>query len=173
MAWTSKDGFATPGLVILISLPIAGFGLFLLVMVAHRFYFWNQIQDWVKTPCTIVSAEFKIVSPGDEKGCLAVAHYKYQWADEWYECDRVAIHTVGDGIGDFQEQTAMELIRFQNSQEEFRCFVNPDKPTEAIIYRDVRMGAQAYKGILGLVAGYIGFSLLFQGVGRQKRVKRK
>ena len=160
------------GCVSLFALAFAGPGIFLILWTIQTLWYWNAIQSWVETPCDILEAELKESTDGDGTTYQAYARYQYQWAGQKYISEQVSIHSGQDNLGDYQRNKADELIRWQQHNEPFRCFVNPDNPNQAILYRDFRFEVFLLKTAIGLLFSGVGIGILiaaYLGYRQQSR----
>jgi hypothetical protein len=166
---SSKGG----GCLMLFALPFAGFGLFMAGMVVRDFWTWSAAQSWAPTPARLLKAEARENSDSDGGTTYrAVAEYRYEFGDKTYESDRVAVHAGSDNIGSYQRDRARELVQLKNAGKPITCYVNPDNPSEAILFRDLRPGMLAFKSLFALVFGGVGFGLLYGGVWATGDAKR-
>ena len=161
------------GCLVLFALPFAAVGVVMTVLTVRSLLYWLKVQEWAETPCTIVEASLKESTDEDGTTYRAVARYKYQWAGREYECDVVGVHGGSDNLGKFQRNKAAELMKYQQSGKPFRCFVNPNDPSEALLYRDLRVGMLAFKAMFGVVFGGVGFGLLVAGIWGAKTVRQE
>ncbi len=156
------------GCWVLLIFPFAAVGLFMAGMVVRDFWTWSTVQAWVATPAELTHAELHQF----RKGTYGIdARYKYQVAGKTYESDRVAVHEGSDNIGSYNFQRGRELERLHKSRQPITCYVNPDDPTQAILYRDLRPGFFAFKLLFALVGCGVGFGMLHGGLRDIRRVK--
>ena len=117
------------------------FGIFFLVG-AGTFYFmalrplWGiySAQSWVETPCTILSSELG-VHDGDDGDTYSIdMTYEYAFDGREYKCDRY--HFMG-----LNSNTAVdwkrEVVKEHPPGRQTVCYVDPDKPDEAVINRSL------------------------------------
>lgn len=155
---------------------LALFGLpFLLAGLAMTgwFYFnavrWWQSQSWEEVPCTIVAAGLT-TSHGKSTTYRATATYRYWFAGHFYTSERVSISAGGDNISAFHQQVHQELSRYvpkpgsTEDPREFRCYVNPADPSEAMLYRTLRWQMQAFLTIFCLTFPAAGAGLVLSGL---------
>ena len=97
---------------------------------------WWSSRSWVEVPCWIETAELK-ASRGSKGGTTyqAEASYRYQFERRSYHGDEVSLFGGSDNIGDFQEQSFQQLQSVKGKKRPFRCFVNPSKPEQAVLFR--------------------------------------
>lgn len=146
--------------VFLVAIPFAGFGVMMTGWVVRDLWTYSAIQSWDATPATLLEAELKGKRKGKGGSLRATARYRYEVDGKSYECDRVALHTEADNIGSFQRERGEELERLLKQGQPITAYVNPDDPTQAILFRDLRPGMIALKGAFGLVFGAIGFGII-------------
>ena len=161
--------------VVVCAIPFAGFGVFMTGWVVRDLWTYNAIQSWEATPATLLQAELKGKRNRKGGSCQATARYRYAVNGKSYECDRVALHAEADNIGGFQREHGEDLERLLKQGQPITAYVNPDDPTEAILFRDLRPGMVAIKGMFALVFGAIGFGIIGAviatalGLGRKKK----
>jgi len=146
--------------VFLVAIPFAGFGVMMKGWVVRDLWTYSAIQSWDATPATLLEVELKGKRKGKGGSLRATARYRYEVDGKSYECDRVALHTEADNIGSFQREHGEELERLLKQGQPITAYVNPDDPTQAILFRDLRPGMIALKGAFGLVFGAIGFGII-------------
>ncbi len=144
------------GCLLLFGLPFLTAGLFLSGLYFKTLGSWWSAQSWVEVPCVIDRAELKTSSDSDSTTYKAEAEYHYQYEGKKYQSSTVT-HTMGsDNVSSFQHDAAVELKRYAQNRQPFRCYVNPQHPDQAMLYRNLR---------LGLVMLIIAFPLIFPAVG--------
>lgn len=144
------------GCLILFALPFAVSGLFVGYLAGGNLWTWVEAQDWVETPARILATELETHQDSDSTTYEVTARYEYSWRGQAYIGKRVGLSGGSDNIGSFHQDRHSELAHYLASGEPFRCYVNPEDPSEAILYREMRWGLFALMGV---------FSLLFTGAG--------
>ncbi|NHZ73762.1 MAG: DUF3592 domain-containing protein, partial [Nitrospirae bacterium] len=144
------------GCLFLFALPFAAAGLFVGYLASRSLVTWYEARDWVETPAHILQADLEVNQGSDSTTYQVTARYEYRWGNQTHTSERVGLSGGSDNVGSFHQDRHAELSRYQGSGESFRCFVDPDDPTEAILYREMRWGLFALMGV---------FSLLFTGAG--------
>ncbi|MCF6263259.1 MAG: DUF3592 domain-containing protein [Xanthomonadales bacterium] len=138
-------------------------------MAVMNIYQVFDARDWVATPSTIVSTEL-ITQRGDDSDTYkAVARYNYQFNGQNYSNDQVGFSKGSDNIGSFHEDAYRELNRYRNQQNAFTAWVNPDNPTEAVLYKTVRWPLVAFKVLFMLIFSGAGAGFYFYGKYNLKR----
>lgn len=123
---------------------------------------WRQSRQWVEEPCWIERVEMKTYRGSKGSSTHTVeASYRYQYRGRTYHSECVGLLSGGDDIGDLQHRAYEELSRFAGQETPFHCLVNPAKPEQAILYRDLRRGLllmmSAFPTIFTLVGGLVAF----------------
>ena len=148
------------GCVVLFALPFAIVGVVMAYFTAMALWEWYDAQGWIETPATILEAKLVEHSGDDGATHEATARYRYTYAGQQYESERVAIHGGADNIGSYQRDIGAELEQIKRDGKPFRCFVNPGQPSEALLFRDLRPGMLAIKAMFGLIFGGVGFGII-------------
>lgn len=85
----------------------------------------RAVRNWPQTHCTILQSG---IQEKDEKYLLEV-RYRYQYASQTYQGD---VYQRGYS-GDDDYRKAQRLLLLYAAQSIHRCYVNPGKPTEAVL----------------------------------------
>jgi len=125
---------------------------------------WWSSRSWEEVPCWIETAELK-TSQGSKGGTTyrAQASYRYEFDRRSYHGDEVSFFGGSDNVGHFQEQAFQQLRTFQGKDRPFRCFVNPTKPEQAVLFRDLRWGLLLMMSIFPTIFPLAGFLVSIGG----------
>ena len=125
----------------------AGVSYWLLIHPLIKTY---QAKSWVETPCRIISAQVGSHSSDDGTTYSIDITYQYQFNGATYTADRY------DFIGGSSSghQGKQEVVTRYKQMPNPVCFVNPQKPTEAVLMRKLTL-----KNAIGL------FPLIFVAAG--------
>ncbi|MGL5018018.1 MAG: DUF3592 domain-containing protein [Luteolibacter sp.] len=160
----------------LFGLPFLGAGLFLTWLYFSGFAKWWTARSWQETPCWIESAELK-QSSGDGDTREALATYRYEFGGRAYQGDEVSLYGGSDNVGDFQEEAHRELSNHakcaSSSRRPFRCYVNPENPSESVIYRTLRWQMQAFMAIFALTFPAVGAVPVFAGLWGTRVIRKE
>lgn len=161
-----KTGQPTPprnaiGCLILFALPFAAFGVAAAIWLGSTILAHLRAQGWVEVPATIVRVDLK---SGDDGTNQATAEYVYVYHGQKFTSRRVGLTGGYDNVGSFQFDAYRELSEHQKSGKPFRCYVNPVRPDEAILYRRLRWEMVGFQSIFAIVFSGVGFGLLIGGV---------
>ncbi len=162
------------GCFALFGLPFLCAGIFLSGVYFSGFLDWWRARNWEEVPCRIESVESKSSSDGDSTQTHAT--YQYQYGGREYFGDRVSFGKGSDNIGSYQSDVHSELSKYvsgkprkgkaksqQSVGKPFRCFVNPQKPEEAVLYRTLRWEMQAFMAVFALTFPAVGAGLVAGG----------
>lgn len=137
---------------ILIGLAV---GLYLYLPVMNS---WWSARGWEEVPCRIESAELKTSRGSEGDATYQVeASYHYEFDRRSYHGDKVSFSGGSDNIGDFQQQVFKRLRECKDQNLPFRCFVNPSRPEQAVLFRDLRWGLALMMSIFPTVFPLAGF----------------
>ncbi|MDN3637817.1 DUF3592 domain-containing protein [Simiduia curdlanivorans] len=162
MAVDKKTKQASPLFLILFALPFAGVGVgFLFFSIIPSLYEWQQMHQWQPVDAQLLSAKLQTNHGDDSTTYQALASYRYYFRGTAYESDRVGIMSGSDNIGSWQEDKAYELKRALAKGGSISVYVDPDKPDQAVVYRELRWGMLGFKLIFVVVFGGVGVGLIF------------
>ena len=130
---------------------------------------WNAARSWVETPARILAVRLERHAGDGGDTLIATARYTYRFEGNRYEHDRVSLHEGSDNIGNFHQRVDAELRRFLQQEKPFRCFVNPRRPSEAVLYRDLRWELLSFEAMFGLVFGGVGGGMLVWSVYNRRQ----
>ena len=145
----------------LFALPFAGVGVWMLWSISTTLIDAWDMRGWLPAQAQVISAGYNTSSGDDSDTYEAYARYRYYWNGQTFTGDRVSISGGGDNIGDYQTETGNRLSAAQRSGQPISVYVNPERPSEAIVNRDIRWGMIGFKSIFVLVFGGVGFGLLY------------
>lgn len=126
---------------------------------------WSEVVSWTEVPAKIMEVELmkhRNSTGGDTYECRA--RYNYTVGGRRYEGARVSLYEGSDNVSGFHHSICGELSEYRESGEPFRCFVNPDHPGEAVLYREVRWGMTVFVGLVALLFTGCGLLLIWGGV---------
>jgi hypothetical protein len=158
------------GCLMLFALPFAAGGIGIGVWQVCEFIAYFKMQSWVETPAKIVQTKLES-SSGGEGGTSyqATAEYVYDYGGRRYTGHRVSPHNGSDNIGSFQQNAYQRLKEHQNSGRPFPCYVDPARPAEAVLFRNLRGEMICFKTMFVVIFGGVGLGLLtFSILGYRK-----
>ncbi|MFP4056250.1 MAG: DUF3592 domain-containing protein [Candidatus Brocadiia bacterium] len=112
-------------------------GLVFTVLVAGSFLRAVDVASWEATPCTIVASEAAEKDrPSGEKPYTFTVQYTYTWEGEDYASD-VYKRSYG-GTSDYAE--VQRLAETYRPGAEATCYVDPERPSHAVLRRESLWG---------------------------------
>lgn len=168
------------GCVSLFGLPFMLAGLFMTGLYFKGYLSWVEAKTWQETPCWVEKADLE--SSSDSEGGTtykATASYRYQFSGQTYHGNQVGLSGGSDNVGDFQQKAHSELTEHANKSKNpsappsFRCYVNPQNPKEAVLYRNLRWEMQAFIAIFALTFPAVGTGLVIGGIIGTRLQKRE
>ena len=159
------------GCLILFALPFAVVGLVAAFMAGLMLWSWAEARDWQEVPARIVQVELETHDGDDSTTYEVVARYEYEFGSETYRGERVGLGSGADNIGSFHQDKQRELDRFRAQDQPFRCFVDPDNPSRAILYREMRWGLFSFMSLFAVLFGGVGIGLMVVGFKGKQRIE--
>jgi hypothetical protein len=154
-------------------------GIWAAVRLASVGLDYYAMQSWVESSATIKTAD--LVSRYGTRGTgrrrssrrtkwKVLASYSYEYDGRTYLGDRVAIHTGSYGDRSYQQAHYDKLKSHLDKHLPMPCFVNPNDPSESVLFRDIpaeivglyAVNAVAFGGVGAVLMG----SVLYYGMQR-------
>lgn len=170
-----QNGFGNQmagGCLSLFGLPFLLAGLVVTGLYFSGFMTWWDARSWVEVPCQIDSAELKESHGSDSTSYSLEASYHYEFQEQSYLSDRVSFGKGADNVGDFHQRTHRKLANHRDSGRAFRCFVDPEHPENAVLYRGLRWEMQGFLAIFALTFPAVGAVLVAGGILSGRAEKR-
>ena len=168
------------GCLSLFGLPFMLAGLFMTGLYFKGYLSWIEAKTWQETPCWIEKADLESSSDSEGRTTYkATANYRYQFSGQTYHSTKVGLGSGSDNIGDFQQKAHRELTEHANKSKKpsappsFRCYVNPNDPKKAMLYRNLRWEMQAFLAIFALTFPAVGTGLVIGGIIGSRIQKRE
>ena len=145
--------FAGGCLFALIMLPVVTFSSCLLyhdnVVVPGRV---AEASAWVRTPCVIRDYGETTTGVGDKTTTNFFVRYEYSFNGQTYLGDRLGLPILRSGVDlDWERKKLAQLNRGMKTN----CFVNPDAPSESVLFRTRDQDAPTLSGFYFLGIGLI------------------
>lgn len=118
---------------------------------------WWSSRGWDEVPCWIENAE--MTTSRSRKGGIShkvEARYRYQYRGRTFHSEEVSLTGGSDNIGDFQQKAHAQIRAFEGKDRPFRCYVNPAKPEQAVLFRDLRWGLLLLMSIFPMIFPLVG-----------------
>ena len=171
------------GCLTLFGLPFLAAGLFMTWLYFSGYVKHWKAQSWKEVPCWIESTELKTSRGDDSTTYEALATYRYEFEGRIYHGNKVTFDSGSDNVGDFQQKVHRELSSYRpaksrqdsgmREEKPFRCFVNPQKPSEAVLYRTLRWQKQALFAIFVLTFPAVGAGLVIGSLVGMRTAKKE
>ena len=148
-------------LLALIGAPFALLGLVSACSVFWQFYKDIRMQFWQETSCQIVSVTL-VAESGDELMVYGVAaEYRYEWTGKEFTGTRVyGMDLSKDSFKARHQRLYDELEKHRLNEAPYRCWVNPIRPSEAVLFRSGGWAQITGTSVISIMCGSIGIGLL-------------
>jgi hypothetical protein len=137
---------------------------------------WWSARTWEEVPCWIEKADMTS-SRGSKGGTTrkATASYRYEYRGRTYRSEEVGLTGGSDNIGDFQQRAHAQIRMFEGKDRPFRCYVNPAKPEQAVLFPELRWGLMLMMSIFPMVFPLVGALVSLGGAleARKARAEAK
>ena len=160
------------GCLVLFALPFAGAGLFVGFLALKMLWLWVDVRDWYQVPTEILEVHLTVSDGEDGDTYKVEARYRYEFDGQIYEGDRVGLSFGSDNIGSYHQDKYDELRGYRSRDETFWCYVDPEAPTDSILYREMRWGLFALLLALSLIFAGAGIGLIVGGIWAVGRVEK-
>ena len=141
----------------------ACWSLWSLSLLAQHLTAWCETLNWVEVPATIQQVGLDVTQSSSTDGgsseFKAAATYRYRFQGQDHTGTRVWLLTEADGLRSFHQRVKRELSASQKSGQPFHCYVDPDAPTQSLLYRDFRWNWVLFMAGLVVIPGLIGFGI--------------
>lgn len=156
--------------LVLAALPFFGLGVYMGCVAVGDIVEARLMQRWIQAEATVHRAGYRAVRGDDAVTYEAYAEYSYEFDGVRYTGHRIGIYGGADNVGDYQRDMARRLKGKRERGEAVTVFVNPDKPSQAILDRSLRLEMVGIETVVSLVFGGAGLAMLiyFLGMPRKK-----
>lgn len=168
---SGKKSGSTAGccFLFLFGLPFFLVGCATLYLAAEMAVNSARARNWVEVQATIESVELKHNDDSAQVRCT----YTYTFEGREFTGDRVSFKRGSDNIDTWQKDTYDRLRRHKERKESVACYMNPDRPEEAVLDRDLRVGAFCLLLIFPIVFGGVGAAMMFGALYARRQMKLK
>lgn len=164
------------GCLILFGLPFLAFGLFMTGWLGKDVWTAWDARSWEPAEAEILSTHLKRHSDGEGGTTyLAEATFTYVFDGVAYQSSRVGLDDTADNFGSWQQDAYQELEAARREQRPTTCWVDPDDPSRALLFRDIRFATLLFKGLFSVVFTGVGLGMMLGGVFsgiQRKRVRQ-
>ena len=146
--------------LLLFCIPLIGVGIAMGYTSISCLIKWQAMKSWVEVPAIIQNTHLNVKQERSSEGGTSTSYkvtasYSYTYKDNSYIGSQVTMHT-GSNSFPFHKKIYEELIQCKNSGKPFHCYVNPQNPSEAILFRTPRWE---------VIYTYFCITIMFGGVG--------
>ena len=120
---------------------------------------------WAETPAAVLTCELKSESDSDGGTTYRLlATYGYEVRGVRYTGDRVSLHSGSDNIGKSHHKRYAVLNDCRTRKQPTTCWVNPQNPADAILFRKPRPEMIIFFQLFTLAFGGAGLAVVLAGV---------
>ena len=166
---TKKIGCFTYVYVFL-GVPFALVGIFFGAKSVRNFSDAHSMKNWQQVPAKIISAELKEKHSDKSTTFYIDVLYQYLFSGVPYEGSKVNISGGGES-GSHYPDLFKKLDDCKNSGKNYRCFVNPNNPGQAILNNKLRTVDYAIFPAVAILFSGVGIGLIIFGVFTVKNAK--
>lgn len=160
-------------LMLLFGLPFAGVGIFTGYLAFGTLWKSYQAKSWPVVKATIKSIELDINSGRKSTTHKVKGTYSYSYEGTKYTGDQITLYSKADNIGSFHKDIYNELKSARERKQSVDCRVNPNNPSESLLYPDFRWGMSLFYLIFTVTFGGVGFAIIIGTVLWGKSQEKK
>lgn len=120
-----------------------------------------KANSWEPVYAELQSYDLDTNRSSDSTTYKAMASYSYDYQGVRYTSNKVSFSNGYDNLGSYHQDMYQRLRRISRNDERLEIWVNPDKPSQAVIDRGVRWGSLVFGSIFLLIFGGVGFGGLY------------
>ena len=154
----------------------AAIGVGTSVMLVEAFTAWGTALLWEKVPADIQQADLHAQRSNDSQSTPAYTlkvRYAYQWEGESYIGTKLTPYESGGASSAFYQRVHEKLEEYRTRNETFRCYVNPQDPTQSVLYRVLTIRAVGANFFFTVVFGCLSFSFITRAYNRRRTHKKE
>lgn len=155
----------------LLGLPFAAIGIGIFIWsIGIPVKTWYGMQAWQPVEASLTAAEVKSRRVRNEDTndyttvYQATASYSYDYKGSTYSNTKVAINDGYSSYGGFYERLGDTLEYDFKAGRSVTAYVNPDKPSQALLNRELRLSTLWFALVAVMVFGGTGLGLLCYGL---------
>ncbi len=123
-------------------------GWFFVITGAEHLVMFARSRSWVTVPAIVEAAG--IQKTGTRGHSRVTATYRYVYDGREYTGTRVGLARGGDNFSSWTDRTYSRLAAAREGGEPVDCYVNPNRPEQAVLDRALRPGVLLLQLGLGL-----------------------
>ncbi len=121
---------------------------------------WQITTAWLRDVALEEHPGYKQTGYKQTSSYLVKARYVFRVEGRLYSGSRLTVQPGAEWLGSFSRERFEDLKGYLDRNQPFRCFVNPDNPTESVLYPDLRWLPLIGDILFAIAFGGIGYSLL-------------
>lgn len=146
-------------------------GLLIGFFALKNLYSNLQANTWEPVQATILSSNLKVSRGDDSTTYKALGTFSYSYAGKEYTSDMLYFGGGSDNVGSFHQDLVRDLSNAQSTGKTLQAWVNPDKPSQAVLIKDIRWGMFGFMMIFPLIFGGVGAGIIYAGFRAKKQSK--
>lgn len=147
------------GCAVLFALPFAAVGVYMAWSLASILWLSWSAASWVEVPATINTVELQ-GGKSNENTQRVLADYRYDYAGQAYQNDRVGLSTAADNLGSYHQRLYDRLHAAWKAEKTVPCFVDPNDPQRSLLDRGLRTAVVLFHVPFILCFGGVGFGII-------------
>jgi len=144
----------------LFALPFFSVGVWMLWSISATLIEAWQMDDWVAAEARLTRGGYHTHTGDDALTFEAFADYSYVYDGRSYAGSRVTLNSGADNIGSYQRDIGHNLESAIAAGATIQVYLDPQRPADAIVDRDIRWGLLGFKSIFLFTFGGVGLGLL-------------
>ena len=160
-----RGGVAASIVLLLFALPFAGVGL-----GALGWIWWDVARSrearvkWVEVQARVLSEDMQRHRGSKGRITYSVTGtYAYEFGGRGYQSGHLDFGGGADNVGDYQQRVLRTLRRARESVATLPCRVNPEDPSEAVMFPDWRPELVVFKSVFAIAFGGVGIGMAVAG----------
>lgn len=121
---------------------------------------WEITTAWLRDVALEEHSDYRQTGYKQTSSHLVKVRYDFRVEGRLYTGSRLTIQPGAEWLRWFSRERFLELKSYLDRNQPFRCFVNPNNPTESVLYPDLRWSLLIADILFAIVFGGIGYSLL-------------
>ena len=146
-------------------------GLLIGFFALKNLYSSLQASSWHPVQATILSADLKVNRGDDSTTYKATGKYSYQYEGVEYSSDKLYFGGGSDSVGSFHQDLVRDMDHSQRNSQTIQAWVNPKKPSESVLIKELRWSMFGFMMIFPLIFGGVGAGIIYAGHYSKKKTK--
>lgn len=148
------------GCLVLFGIPFALAGIAITCVSIGGLIKWRAAAAWEAVPAVIVEANLASRRSDDSTVYEIQAEYRYEYEGTTYTGTKVRLFDVSNSFRSMHTPLLERLEALKESGTPTVCYVSPEAPEEAVLYRDIDWLSAFYMPAGALLFGGVGFGII-------------